>query len=272
MSVSRRGALAALWMTCVAGIVAAPRPQETPSAAVSAKTWVGRQQEIEDYLKRAEVVRMEETKVGVTRPAHAYLAPGGPISEMAWKALPASAVRNGYRESYKAELAAYEMDKLLMLNMVPPKVERRVKGDDGVAVMWASPTRSFKEMGGPPTPPARYLPQWNLQMIRAKMFDDLIGNEDPNLGNWLVDPSWNLILIDHSRTFRYSKSLTHELTHIDRALWDRMKGLTREQIAATLGSLLDERDINGILDRREVMQRSIDKLVKSKGEAAVFTN
>ena len=30
---------------------------------------------------------------------------------------------------------------------------------------------------------ARYLPQWNLQMIRAKMFDDLIGNEDPNLGN-----------------------------------------------------------------------------------------
>jgi hypothetical protein len=51
-----------------------------------------------------------------------------------------------------------------------------------------------------------------------------------------------------------------------------MKGLMRDQLAATLGSLLDERDINGILDRREVMQRSIDKLVKSKGEAAVFTN
>ena len=85
--------------------------------------------------------------------------------------------------------------------------------------------------GGPPTPPGRYLAQWNLQMIRAKMFDDLIGNEDPNLGNWLVDPSWNLILIDHSRTFRYSKSLTHELTHIDRALWDRMKALTRDQLA-----------------------------------------
>ena len=73
MSVSRRSVLAALWMTCVAGIVAAPQPQETSSAPVSAKTWVGRQQEIEDYLKRAEVVRMEETKVGVTRPSHAYL-------------------------------------------------------------------------------------------------------------------------------------------------------------------------------------------------------
>jgi hypothetical protein len=133
--VIRRNVLPTLWMICVAGIVAAQQPQETPSAAVSAKTWVGRHQEIEEYLKRADVVRMEETKVGVARPAHAYLAPGGPISEMAWKALPASAVRNGYRESYKAEIAAYEMDKLLMLDMVPPKVERRVKGDDGVAVM-----------------------------------------------------------------------------------------------------------------------------------------
>jgi hypothetical protein len=51
-----------------------------------------------------------------------------------------------------------------------------------------------------------------------------------------------------------------------------MKALTKEQLVTTLGSLLNERDINGILDRREVMQRSIDKLVKGKGEATVFTN
>ena len=31
------------------------------------------------------------------------------------------------------------------------------------------------------------------QITRAKMFDNLIGNLDPNLGNWLVDPEWNLI-------------------------------------------------------------------------------
>jgi hypothetical protein len=68
--------------------------------------------------------------------------------------------------------------------------------------------------------------------------------------------------------------LTHELTHIDRALWDRMTvtHAARDQLATRFGSLLDERDINGVLDRREMMQRSIDKLVKSKGEAAVFTN
>ena len=30
------------------------------------------------------------------------------------------------------------------------------------------------------------------------MFDNLIGNIDPNLGNWLLDEEWNIILIDHS--------------------------------------------------------------------------
>lgn len=264
--------LAIVWVGFVAGVIAAPRSQEAASALVNAKTWIGREHEIEEYMKIADVARMEETKVGVTRPSHAHLAPGGPISEIAWKVLPANAVRKGYRESYKAEIAAYEMDKLLTLNMVPPKVERRVKGDEGVAVMWVSPTKSFKDLGGPPTPPGRYLAQWNQQLIKAKMFQNLIGDEDPNLGNWLVDPAWNLILIDHSRSFRYSKSLTHELVHVDRDLWERMKSLTREQLSAKLGPWLDEKDIDGVFDRRDVMQRSIDKLVKNKGEAAIFTN
>ena len=39
------------------------------------------------------------------------------------------------------------------------------------------------------------------------MFDNLIGNIDPNLGNWLVDPSWNLILIDLTRAFTTTKEL-----------------------------------------------------------------
>ena len=35
---------------------------------------------------------------------------------------------NGYWESYKSEIAAYELDKLLGMDMVPPSVEKRVEG------------------------------------------------------------------------------------------------------------------------------------------------
>ena len=101
----------------------------------------------------------------------------------------------GFWESYKSEIAAYELDKLIGLNMVPPTVERKVNGSVGAAVMWCSPTTSFGQLKGVPTAPAKHIAAWNRQLSRAKMFDNLIGNKDPNLGNWLVDPAWNLILI-----------------------------------------------------------------------------
>ena len=37
----------------------------------------------------------------------------------------------GFQDSYKAEIAAYELDKLLTLDMVPPAVERVLQGIKG---------------------------------------------------------------------------------------------------------------------------------------------
>jgi hypothetical protein len=271
MTAVQQRVIAASCAVYVIGLLAGPQAQEAPAASARTKTWLGRQQEIEQYLKSAEVVRMQDVSVGVTKPRRANLAPGGPIGEMMWKALPADGYRGGYRESYKTEIAGYEMDKLLELDMVPPKVERRVKGTIGVAIMFVPNTKSFKDLGGVPTVPPRYLDMWNRQMIRAKMFHDFIGETDPNLGNWLVDPSWNLILIDHSRAFATDMHLVHELTRVNRDLWDRMKALTPERVNAALGPWLDAKQIQAIFGRRDAMQRTIDNLVKkSKGEAGVF--
>ena len=77
--------------------------------------------------------------------------------------------------------------------------------------------------------------RWNKQILRAKMFDCLIYNKDPNLGNWLVDPAWNLILIDHTRSFTSDKKFAHTLQRVDSELWQRMKALTEEQLHQTLG-------------------------------------
>jgi hypothetical protein len=268
MSTLLRTAVRAL---CVVQLLAGSpgfQPQTAP-APVSAKTWLGREKEIEEYLKTAEVVKMTTTSVGVTKPRHTYLAPGGPVSEMAFKALP-ERMESGFRESYKCEIAAYELDKLLQLGMVPPKVERTIKNEIGVAVMWASPTKSFKDLGGPPTAPPQQAFNWSRQLMKAKMFHNLIGDLDPNLGNWLVDPAWNLILIDHSRAFTTTKSLVHVMEHIDRPLWDRINALTEAEVAAALGPWLAEKDQQAIFQRRAAMQKAVEKLVKSKGEAAVF--
>jgi hypothetical protein len=236
-------------------------------AVASSKTWIGRHAEIEAFLKSAPVTGMEELRVGVTRPRRAKLAPGGPIEAMAWKAIKPGRY-NGYWESYKSEIAAYELDKLLELGMIPPTVEKQVQGETGAAVMWVSPTQSFKELGGVPgqqgvkAPPPAQIAAWMRQLTRAKMFDDLIGNTDPNLGNWLVDPAWNLILIDHTRSFTTTKDLYHTLTQVDAELWDRMKVLDEPKLTAALGEWLDTQSVRGILARRDKMQMVVDKLRK----------
>jgi hypothetical protein len=246
-------------------VCAADRILAQTEQPVSARTWIGHEADLEAYLKTAKVVSQKEIGTGVTRPRRATLAPGGPVEAMAWKPIKPGRY-SGYWESYKSEIAAYELDKFLALGMIPPTVERQVDGDTGAAILWATPTQSFKDLGGVPgqkgvkAPPPARMGIWNLQITRAKMFDNLIGNIDPNLGNWLVDPAWNLILIDHTRAFTSTKNLYHQMVGVDDALWEKMKALDEATLTKVVGAWLERDGIKGILERRDKMAEAIAKM------------
>ena len=243
---------------------------QTPPAATGAKIWVGRYAEFETFLKTATLTRNEESlPVGVTAPKKIALAPGGLVSAITWKAI-RPGLYSGYYESYKSEIAAYELDKVLALEMVPPYVERQINGEVGAAAAWIDGVKSFKELGGPPQPPPLMNFKWTREIVRAKMFDNLIANTDPNLGNWLKDDDWNILLIDHSRCFTSIQNLTHQLTYIDRQLWKRMLALDEPMLTKTLGTWVGRGERRAILQRRDRMKQVIDKLVAKNGEAAVF--
>ncbi len=241
-----------IWTISCFATVSIGLAQQT-AAPESAKTWLDHRQAMEDYLRTAEVVKMEDIGLGVTRPRRAYLAPGGLFDRMAFKTI-RPGYHQGFWESYKSEVAAYELDKFLGLDMIPPTVERKVKNEIGAAVMWVSSTKSFKDLGGPPTPPPAQVAAWSRQLIRAKMFDNLICNIDPNLGNWLVDSSWNLVLIDHTRSFTTKKDVPHEVTRVDRELWNRMKALSVETLTPVIGTWIGEKEIRAIIERRDRLQ------------------
>jgi hypothetical protein len=235
-----------------------------------AKIWVGRYQEFEEFLKTAEVTdKTEKLPVGVTAPKKIELAPGGLVDAITWKAIKPGMYR-GFYESYKNEIAAYEFDKLLGLDMVPPYVERRINGDLGAAVMWIEGVRSFKELGGPPVAPPALSRAWAVQIMKAKMFDNMIANTDPNLGNWLKDDEWNLMLIDHSRSFSNTRNMSHELDHVNRQLWMKMLALDEASLTRALGAWLGKGEIRAMLQRRDRMKQVVAKLVEQKGEAVIF--
>ncbi len=249
--------------------------QEAPAAAApaSAKTWLQNRAAIEQYLQTAKVIGEADIPLGVTKPKRMQLEPGGPVEYFAFKAVQPG-IRSGFWESYKSEIAAYELDKVLGLDMVPPTVEKRIKGTAGAAVMWCAPVKNFKDMGGAPqlsAMPGRYVAQWVRQMVRARMFDDLIGNNDANQGNWLVDPSWNLIVIDKTRAFTTEKKLPYtEFTHVDMALWEKMEALTEESLGAAIGKWVGRGEIRAILERRKKMKELFDRLIAEKGKAAIL--
>lgn len=243
-----------------------PRAQTAvaPAPAGSARIWDGRNAELEAYIRDAEIVRFEEVALGVTHPRRAYLKPGGPVASVAWKVLPPGR-QSGYWESYKSEIAAYEMDKLLGLGMVPVAVEKTWKGETAAAILWLAPIHSWKEMQARPKPA-----RWVRQVVRMKMFDNLICNKDRNMGNLLVDDQWNLFLIDHSRAFIDSKDLPVPMEHIDRGVWDRMAALDEPALTAAIGRWVDGRNLRAVLARRDKMRVAIEKLVAGSSEAAVF--
>src|SRR5688572_7310439 len=174
---------------------------QSPSDKRDAKTWVGRNQEIEEYLKTADCVSMRWYVANVL--AVCTMRPGGPVARMAWRTIPPGIYR-GFRESYKSEIAAYELDKLLKMDMVPPTVERRIDGSDGAAQQWVE---HIVDLTDPARPDGESRARWENEQARMRMFDNLIGNGDRNQRNVVRDTAWNLILIDHTRAFGIESDL-----------------------------------------------------------------
>ena len=148
--------------------------QSIAAQETSAKIWVGRYQEIEEYLRTAECVNLQ--KLGDIELGRCVLRPGGPVARIAWKTL--NGIYRGFFTSYKSEIAAYELDKLLKLDMVPPSVERQLQGVTGAATLWVEKVDDLKGDPSPPSEVSRVA--WDKQLARITMFDALIGNRDRN--------------------------------------------------------------------------------------------
>ena len=251
----------------------APSAAQAPATVASAPaagdpyTWRGHEREIEEFLRSAPITHFKDIPVGITKPQRGYFAPGGLASSMAWKPLN-DQMMHGKMESYRSEIAAYLLSRHLGLDMVPPVVEREIKGVKGAAVFWIEGVRPWD----PKSPPKASGANWARQTSRMFMFDQLIANIDRNQGNLLYDDGGHVFLIDHSRAFTSKPDLAglSAPQQYDRELWLRMAALTRQDVETAVGSWLTARQIECLLDRRDRMAKQITKQLRERGDKVVF--
>ncbi len=236
----------------------------------------------EEFLKTAEIIRHQDIGEGVTKPIRLFLKKGEVEISGVWKN--PRGMMEGNLEGWQYEIAAYEMDKLLALNMIPPTVERKFKGKRGSLQLWVeSELSDLERMDRKIKIPLTRVDQWSNMKYVMRAFDSLIANEDRTQQNIRYTKDWRMLLIDHSRSFRSSKKFTKNLMYgkngvkerklfrmLPRAFVEKIKGLDYDNIKEAVGPYLNKKEIKAIVIRKELLLKEIEEMIKEKGEDKIL--
>lgn len=273
------GAIVAL---ALAASVALPSQSADPAAARAAGAGTATDRQQEAFLSEARIVRTRGAGGGGTTGAlRATLQLGDTQHDALIQAIDeekafADLARGrelDFRDSYRNNVAAYRLDRLLGLGMVPVSVVRYFEGKRAGFTWWVDDvlmderTRLAREVAIPD------VEAWNRQMWAVRVFDQLIYNTDRNLGNLLVDREWRLWMIDHTRAFKVFpglKSSKNLDTRCARELLSALRRLEQPALAEATRDLLSDAQRRGLLARRDAIVKYYDERIRELGEAGVL--
>lgn len=239
--------------------------------------------ELELFLRAGKIVSQKKLDSGTTGSIKLSISDGKLTHDAQFQGIDVfkplfrgaeGTVERNFRDSYKFNIAAYRLSKLLGMSNVPMSVERDVDGKLGSVTWWIDNiwmTEAERRDRGIKPPASQF---WVDQLNVVRVFDQLIQNADRNQGNLLITPEWNLWLIDHTRAFRTAHILQKKNPlpgRVDHKLLIALRKLNTVQLKEQLGPYLRPEEISAILVRRDIIVRHFDSEIKQKGEDAVLT-
>ncbi|MCU1307331.1 MAG: hypothetical protein JWN45_2026 [Acidobacteriaceae bacterium] len=259
---------AVICLTCGLFAVAADEPNLT-------------NEQMKQFLLTAKVVKSHDSKKGVTHTMRLTLSDGTithdasfqPIDEHKREMkLANGATELNFVDSYKYNIAAYELAELLgMGDIVPVYVERKWEGNTG-SLSWWLPVKMdeaerYKQKITAPDPDA-----WNNQMYKIRVFDQLVSDADPNLTNVLIGENWQIWRIDFSRAFRPNKDVKSpkDLVRCDRQLLEKLKALDGNALMEKTKRYLTKDEVRAVMARRDKIVAQFQTMIAEKGEKEVL--
>lgn len=233
-------------------------------------------EEKERFLREARIERTEQIGKGVTNALRATLSDGTLTHDAQIQTIDVrrdsgpsrQGIELNFRDSWAFNVAAYKLDRLIGLGLVPVSVERRYRSKSGAFTWWIDDVlmdegARFKKKIEPPNPRA-----FNEIMSMVRLFDQLIYNVDRNMGNILYTKDWRVWAIDHTRAFRLHRELRapENITRCDRRVFEALKRLDKETLEREIGRYLTGWEIDAILARRD----AIVKIIEERGPSALF--
>jgi hypothetical protein len=248
---------------------------------------IAKRAEMETFLRTADIIHSEPAGEGVTHPMRLILKKGDVQVTAFWKN--PRGMMNGYLEGWQYEIAAYRLDKLIGLNMIPVVVEREFQGKEGALSLYAENKCSLLQVMEEkiPVPPEAGDRIEKMKWL-TRAWDSLVGNDDRTQQNILYTEDWRTILFDHSRAFRSTEEFTQRLMYgadgikrandghaflfrrLPRWFYERIKTLTFDSIRSAVGENLTEQEIRSVLARRDLLVKEIDAQIRQTGETDVL--
>lgn len=160
-----------------------------------------------------------------------------------------------FHEDAGPELAAYRLDRLLDLQMVPVTVARTVDGHDGALQLLPDghvDETGRREAGAGASAWCPLQAQWQSMYV----FDTLAYKQRRGPEQMLYDRrTWQLMLNGHADAFGSGRGRPRYLRNIDIVVdtgWrEALSGLSDEQLDAELGTWLDRRRMRALVNRRD---------------------
>jgi len=235
---------------------------------------------VEDFLLTADVVSVKRAPEGTTAPQKVLLEKNGIRMYACFRyvsvnqreiRLQSGALKFNFRDDAIFEIAAYRLARLMGYPNVPPTVVRRIQGRQGTLQAWV-PDCITEGARIKQNKQARNVWRWAMEVQAMQLFDALIYNEDRNLGNVLIDPDWDIWMIDHTRAFRVYDEPANldQVRSVEKGVWLRLTTVPDQEIEDALAPYLGGGQIKTLLQRRAHIVEHLAGLIQEKGESRVL--